>query len=237
MSCIPKQHRPAIFIGLIIFTFGLLYYLLPNGLFTLSAVVGGSAAVFSLFPLYITRHARKTLAARLGLIAVALVVLVPIGYAALQAPWGTLSVFSAVLLIALTLVFFYYAVFLPLVMMDIYRDESDPTVEPPYPSISIILPAYNEEACIGASVEALRATVYPPVKTEIIVVDDGSTDATYSEACKHADSSVQVLHKPNGGKYSALNHGLEHASGEIIVTVDADSLLEADVLRQVAAVF
>jgi biofilm PGA synthesis N-glycosyltransferase PgaC len=48
---------------------------------------------------------------------------------------------------------------------------------------------------------------------------------------------VQVLQKPNGGKYSALNHGLAHASGEIIVTVDADSLLETDVLKQVAATF
>jgi biofilm PGA synthesis N-glycosyltransferase PgaC len=193
MKRIPGRYRSIPFFGLIAITFGLLYYLLPNDLFVLSAVVGGSAAVVSLVPVYVTQHARKTLAARLGLVAVVLVVLVPIGYTALQAPWGTLSVFSAVLLTALTLVFFYYTVFLPLVMVDIYSSEPNPTVDPPHPSISVIVPAYNEEACIGASVEALRATTYSPTKKEIIVVDDGSTDNTYTEACQHADSSVHAL--------------------------------------------
>lgn len=103
--------------------------------------------------------------------------------------------------------------------------------------MSIIIPSYNEKSGIGAAIQALQQADYPSDNKEIIVVDDGSTDETYEEATKQADQTVTILQKPNGGKFTALNLGLEHASGEIIVTVDADSLLEKDTLKRIAGSF
>jgi peptidoglycan-N-acetylglucosamine deacetylase len=69
---------------------------------------------------------------------------------------------------------------------------------------------------------------------EIIVVDDGSTDDTADVAARFAamHPQITVMTKPNGGKASALNHGIANSTGEIIVAVDADSVLNPDAVRQ-----
>jgi len=66
-------------------------------------------------------------------------------------------------------------------------------------------------------------------------VDDGSTDDTYEEARRYESDTVTVVSKENGGKYSALNYGLLFTETEIIVTVDADSIVETDALRDIVA--
>ncbi len=96
--------------------------------------------------------------------------------------------------------------------------------------VSIIVPAYNEEVVIGKSLESLVNQSYQNL--EIIVVDDGSTDRT-SEVAKYyekhsKDKKVRVLRKPNGGKANAINFGIHHSTGELIMVVDADSKLEKD---------
>lgn len=219
----------------IFLSFGLLYHLISPDIFFLTATVGIGAAVIGLVPLLVTN--RGTTASKIAFLALLLVIVLPLGYAAAQLDWELLSPISLVLLVALAFVFFFYSVFLPLALLHVRWNDSKPETEPPYPPVSIIVPAYNEEECIGASIQALQQTDYPDKKKEIIVVDDGSTDDTYQEAKKQADESVTILQKPNGGKYTALNHGLEYVSGEIIVTVDADSLLETDTLKTVAGVF
>ncbi len=92
-------------------------------------------------------------------------------------------------------------------------------------SVSVVVPAYNEEATIKDTVEAILNTGYPGLK-EVIVVDDGSKDNTLKVAreLERKYSKVKVFTKKNeGSKAGALNFGLKKASSEIFVVVDADS--------------
>src|SRR5512134_2006168 len=89
------------------------------------------------------------------------------------------------------------------------------------PKISIIVPAYNEEKTITATIASLQQLNYP--NYEIIVIDDGSTDQTYTLATKAQDSKTKIIKQQNMGKPNALNTGISQSSGEIILTVDADT--------------
>jgi biofilm PGA synthesis N-glycosyltransferase PgaC len=89
------------------------------------------------------------------------------------------------------------------------------------PSVSIIVPAYNEEKYIGDTIKALKQLAYPKRLLEIIVVDDGSTDNTYRVTKKF--KGIKILRQKNKGKGAALNHGLKHVKGEIVACVDSDS--------------
>lgn len=106
-----------------------------------------------------------------------------------------------------------------------YRDGTGPDF---LPSVSVIVPAYNEGVVIESSLRALMNLQYPSL--EILVVDDGSQDDTYRRAKRyegtHGHVHVIVMTKENGGKGYALNHGIRHATGELILCVDADSSLE-----------
>lgn len=91
------------------------------------------------------------------------------------------------------------------------------------PRVSIIVPAYNEEKVVARTIETLLEAEYP--NKEIIVVDDGSSDNTYTVASEYNRRGVKVVRRPNGGKFAALNTGIAVSSGEIIMTVDADSMI------------
>ena len=83
---------------------------------------------------------------------------------------------------------------------------------------SLIIPAYNEEEAIRLVVEE-----YTPFVNEIIIVDDGSTDATYEIANALQNETVKVIrHGHNQGQAAALRTGVRYASGEIVVFIDAD---------------
>ncbi len=101
------------------------------------------------------------------------------------------------------------------------------------PSLSIIMPAYNEELVIKEALNALLNLNYPDY--EIIVVDDGSTDATYALAkqfCQQEGTArVRILQQKNMGKSEALNRGILAAHGEIILCVDGDSKVDAESLK------
>lgn len=103
------------------------------------------------------------------------------------------------------------------------------------PSVSIIVPAYNEERNIGGTIRALKRLDYPANLKEIIVVDDGSTDST----CRIAKGfkGIRVLRQKNRGKGSALNLGLKHARGDIVGCVDADTSPMHDALRKAVPFF
>ncbi|MFC4356530.1 glycosyltransferase [Halobium salinum] len=105
------------------------------------------------------------------------------------------------------------------------------------PSVSVLVPAYDEAGYIGETVRSVLETEYDPERLEVIVVDDGSTDDTAAEAAAVDSDLVRVVSKSNGGKHSALNYGLLFASNEVVVTVDADTTLESDSLRRLVAPF
>lgn len=95
--------------------------------------------------------------------------------------------------------------------------------------ISVIIPAYNIEDLLGRCVESVVYQDYPKDFLEIIVVDDGSTDATGKVADELAArfENVTVIHKENGGSSSARNVGIRHASGEYIGFVDSDDYIDS----------
>lgn len=151
--------------------------------------------------------------------------------------WVRPSPVAFVHIVAIALIFVYYWFIALAAVYHDYRDASLYEPSPPYPSITVLVPAYNEEGYVGRTIRALLDATYPDEKYEIIVIDDGSEDGTYAEAAQFSSESVTVVRKKNGGKYSALNYGLLFASGDIIVTVDADSIVETDALRNIVAPF
>lgn len=102
------------------------------------------------------------------------------------------------------------------------------------PFVSIIVPAYNEELVVGDTVASLLASDYS--RYEIIVVDDGSQDNTSKVIAERfgADERVRLFTVPNAGKAAALNTGLRHARGEVVVALDADTLFESQTVGALA---
>ncbi|MBU1659614.1 glycosyltransferase family 2 protein [bacterium] len=94
--------------------------------------------------------------------------------------------------------------------------------------VSIIVPCFNEEQVILASLKSIMDQTYPNI--EIIVIDDGSTDRTYALAQSlifdDGHRSLKVLSKKNGGKSRALNYAIQRSRGNLICSVDADSKLD-----------
>ncbi len=105
------------------------------------------------------------------------------------------------------------------------------------PTVTVIVPAYNEEDVIADKLENLLASDYPDEALEVLVASDGSDDDTESEAERYASRGVRVLSLPRRGKAHALNVAARHASGEILVFTDANSHLEAGALRALARNF
>lgn len=108
----------------------------------------------------------------------------------------------------------------------------------PMPTVSVLVPAFNEESTLGNNLEGLVRQDHPSF--EIVVIDDGSTDGTAEVAERYADiypGLIRVLRQSNTGKAMAMNNGLMHATGEVVVVVDADSSLAHDALSHIAGTF
>lgn len=103
--------------------------------------------------------------------------------------------------------------------------------------VSIIVPGYNEEITAPKTVENLLKSTYPDI--EIVFVDDGSKDNTFRNISElYGDHpKVKVLTKPNGGKASALNYGIRQASGELLVCIDADTVLHPEAISRLVSYF
>jgi cellulose synthase/poly-beta-1,6-N-acetylglucosamine synthase-like glycosyltransferase len=100
------------------------------------------------------------------------------------------------------------------------------------PRISVIVPAYNEEKTIKSCIQSLLSLSYD--NFEVIVVDDGSLDQTYKLASEIKSEKLLIIHQENTGKSKALNNAIKQSTGEIILTVDADTTLDMDALRKIA---
>src|SRR5215831_9228869 len=87
------------------------------------------------------------------------------------------------------------------------------------PEISVVIPAYNAEGCVGRAIESALSQTHRPI--EVLVVDDGSLDGT-SEVVASYPAPVRLLRKANGGPASARNLAAREARGDWLALLDAD---------------
>jgi hyaluronan synthase len=113
-----------------------------------------------------------------------------------------------------------------------YRSSPDAGIEP---RVAIVMPAFNEQDAIAASLRSLLELDYPVDKLELVAVNDGSTDGTLHEieqVAGEADGRVKVIDFPeNRGKRAAMAAGIRATEAETIVFVDSDSVVEPKALR------
>lgn len=111
--------------------------------------------------------------------------------------------------------------------------------------VSVVIPAWNEEVGVLNSIRSLLESSYSNL--EVILVDDGSTDSTRLLVNKFIEEelgkyekegkSFKAFFKKNGGKGSALNHGIKRSTGDLIITMDADTLFEKESIANAARYF
>lgn len=134
----------------------------------------------------------------------------------------------------------YFGLFTAIFFFSALLDNRDKLKTPKikeYAKVSVIVPAYNEEATILKTIKSLLNLDYPKDKLEIIVVDDGSTDGTLRIAKSIKNSNVKVFTKKNGGKGSALNFGLKMCAGKFVAALDADSFVASNALKKMLGYF
>jgi glycosyltransferase involved in cell wall biosynthesis len=98
--------------------------------------------------------------------------------------------------------------------------------------VSVVIPAYNAAAFLSETLDSVLAQTY--TNLEIIVVDDGSTDATPQLLEKYSDR-IRVLRQVNAGQAAARNHGAREARGELLAFLDCDDLWDPDKIARQAA--
>ncbi|MFD7899112.1 bifunctional polysaccharide deacetylase/glycosyltransferase family 2 protein [Streptomyces sp. NPDC059743] len=105
-----------------------------------------------------------------------------------------------------------------------------PVTEP----VTVLVPAYNERECIANTVRSLMESDHP---VEVIVIDDGSTDGTADIVEALWLPNVHVVRQVNSGKPAALNNGIAHATHDLIVMMDGDTVFEPSTVRELVQPF
>ena len=109
------------------------------------------------------------------------------------------------------------------------------------PTLTVLIPAYNEGPMVAKSIDSVAASNYPCGRLEIFVVDDGSHDDTWAHieaaAKRHPGLVTTLRFTENRGKRAALEAGFRRATGEVIVTIDSDSVIEPDTLLAMVGPF
>jgi glycosyltransferase involved in cell wall biosynthesis len=111
------------------------------------------------------------------------------------------------------------------------RDESGPAGASDLPLISVVIPCFNYANYVEAAIASVLSQDYP--RTEVIVVNDGSTDGSLTVISRYA-GQVAVLDQSNAGHVAACNAGFASARGTIVMFLDADDLLASGALSRVA---
>jgi len=191
------------------------------------------------YPLLWEWSLRIAIVAGLALVTVATVggqVFQPLWHAAQADQWSHFivrpSIFWAlmglVLLAFRTLLWFRYHGFMP-------ADVASA------PSLTVIIPAYNEGAMVQNAIDSVASADYDQDRLEIFVVDDGSRDDTWSHiqaaAKRHPGLVTTLRFERNRGKRAALEAGFRRARGEVVVTIDSDSVIDRGTLLAIAGPF
>jgi hyaluronan synthase len=109
------------------------------------------------------------------------------------------------------------------------------------PTVTVVVPAYNEGHLVQETLRSLVTGDYPKDKLQLIAVDDGSKDDTWSyieKAAKEFSGQIMTIRQmKNSGKRKALYEGFKQATGDVLITVDSDSIVDHDTLRNLASPF
>ena len=144
--------------------------------------------------------------------------------------FGRILALGIVVLIAL-MPGFMNAFLVSSLLLDRRPRHIDPAV---FPGISVLVAAFNEEGVIVETVTNILRSAYPG-PLEVIVIDDGSSDATLANIEAVESANLRVIREPHGGKAKALNAGLAVATYDLVLTVDADTYLFKDAIQRLVA--
>ena len=152
------------------------------------------------------------------------------------------SIWGLSFLILTTVLFFFYgSVFLYNLYLFFTYKPIESVTDDLLPTCTVIVPAYNEGKLVWNTLISLAASDYPEHKLQIFAIDDGSKDDTWywiQEAKLRLGDRLSIYQQPkNQGKRHALNRGFELGTGEIFVTVDSDSIVKVDTLRNLVSPF
>ncbi|MBA3750562.1 MAG: glycosyltransferase family 2 protein [Nitrosopumilus sp.] len=150
-----------------------------------------------------------------------------------------LDFYTIIILTGLASIFVTSGFYIPLSVYEKYFEKKEKILNF-LPPVTIIIPAFNEQAGISRTLESIVEADYP--NKEVIVIDDGSTDQTYRIALKYKnkfkkDDSYSVFRKPNGGKSSAINYALRFSQNEIIIVIDSDSMINRNAIKSIVKHF
>jgi biofilm PGA synthesis N-glycosyltransferase PgaC len=146
--------------------------------------------------------------------------------------FGFYPVFSAIIWLTTSLVYY-----LRKERMPEEKEAGFYALPDPPPWVSVLIPTFCEEKVIEATIEGVLKLDYP--NYEVVVVDDGSTDATVAKISPYVESGrVRLIRKTvNEGKAMALNDALLCLNGEIVLTIDADAIVDPQILRNIVPHF
>jgi len=107
-----------------------------------------------------------------------------------------------------------------------------------WPTVDIVVPCFNESKTIIATINSLLGLDYPKDKFKVVIIDDGSTDDSLKTLeFFQGNSQVEIHHKENGGKFTALNFAIENSKADLFGCLDADSFVDKDALKNMMPYF
>ena len=136
----------------------------------------------------------------------------------------------------LALAAYTYGLYPALLRLVARRADYSPTESRDLPYVSVVIPAYNEEAQIRGAIEALIAQDYPPNRRQILILSDASTDRTDDIVREYAGDGVELLRMPTrGGKTAAENASCRVLRGEIVINSDSSVRLHPRAMAELVA--
>ena len=142
---------------------------------------------------------------------------------------------SGYLLIFLAAIFVSGTLFRTVLWLRYKPQTAESIEEEEWPSVTVLMPAYNEEELVAKAIDSIFSVHYPQAKLDVIAINDGSTDLTlfYMQRAKrrYGDRLRVISYAKNLGKRKALYSGMKMAKGEVIVTVDTDGKIGRSAIR------
>ncbi len=145
-------------------------------------------------------------------------------------------IFYVLIFLSVYIQVFFFVTFLENRRKIIFRDKK--TTLRFYPAVTITVPCWNEEKTVEKTVYSLLNLNYPKDKLQIFLIDDGSTDDTWKVINKFAGfPNIKIFQKENGGKFTALNLGLQNTQTDFFGGLDADSFADPESLIRIMSYF